>query len=200
MRDFGYTARGRAVNEAQAEVHVAFAAVVNRNDEDDPRTKRWHDAIAAFRAASERVYSDPLQQFDQGIKRVSEIDTVDMLDFLEADPVFYGSGYMKEKLLRELKRRKMDSREVERIRAIIINIIRTPDHHREFSDYCRVATAVADERFRDEIESLARSRSTPIALRASCALMALDGEWVALKRALRAASMRYWKKKYPDGF
>jgi hypothetical protein len=123
-----------------------------------------------------------------------------MLDFLEADPVFYRSGYMKEKLLTELKRRKLDRREVERLQAIIINIIRTPDHRREFTDYCRVAAAIADVRFRSELEGLARSRSTPIALRASWALMALDGEWVELKRALRAASMRYWKKTYPDDF
>ncbi len=52
---------------------------------------------------------------DQGAKRASEIDTVDMLDFLEADPIFHRSGYMKEKLLTELKRRNLDQHETTQI-------------------------------------------------------------------------------------
>src|SRR4051794_23510620 len=108
MRDFGYSKRGRHVNEARAEVHAAFKEVVNRNDSSDPRTRRWLSAIETFRAAYARVYPDTLRQVDQGAKRASEVDTAAMLDFLEADPIFDRSGYMKEKLLTELKRRKLD--------------------------------------------------------------------------------------------
>lgn len=118
MRDFGYSKRGRDVNEAQAEVHAAFAEVVNKNDKNDSKTRRWLSAIDAFREACARVYPQPLRAVDEGAKRASDIDTSDMLDFLEADPVFDRSGYMKEKLLTELKRRKLDRREVERLQAI----------------------------------------------------------------------------------
>src|SRR5437868_15271417 len=103
MRDFGYSERARAVNEAHAEVKVAFKEMRNRNDGSDPRTLRWLNALQAFRKAAARVYSEALQAVDNGAMRASEVDTADILDFLEADPIFFRSGYMKQKLLREIK-------------------------------------------------------------------------------------------------
>ena len=75
MGDFGYAKRGRAVNEAQAEIHEAFKEVVNRNDESDPRTKRWLDTVRAFGAACSRVYPEDLRLFEQGALPASEVDT-----------------------------------------------------------------------------------------------------------------------------
>jgi hypothetical protein len=113
MGVFGYAKRGRAVNEAQAEIHAAFKEVVNRNDESDPRTKRWLQAITAFGAARSRVYPEDLRLVEQGALPASEVDTADILDFLEADPVFYGSGYMKEELLGALKKRTFQQHETQ---------------------------------------------------------------------------------------
>src|SRR5690349_17859481 len=107
MRDFGYSERARPVNEAQAEIHAAFKEVVNRNDESDPRTRRWLNAIRAFHAAYSRVYPEDLRLFEQGALPASDIETGVILDFLEADPVFFRSGYMKESLLGELKKRSL---------------------------------------------------------------------------------------------
>jgi hypothetical protein len=153
MGDFGYAKRGRAVNEAQAEIHAAFKEVVNRNDESDPRTKRWLEAIKAFGAARSRVYPEDLRLVELGALPASEVDTADILDFLEADPVFYGSGYMKEELLGALKKRSFQQHEAQRLRAIILNVVRKSDR-REFRHYCRVATTVDDERFRQELTTL----------------------------------------------
>ena len=190
MRDFGYSKRGRDVNEAQAEVHAAFAEVVNRNDKNDPRTRRWLSAIEAFRAAYARVYSQSLREVDQGAKRASDIDTSDMLDFLEADPIFDRSGYMKEKLLTELKRRKLDECEVQRLQAIILNVVQKDDHRREFLRYCRAAANVDDERFRAELSALEQSDDAQVSQRANWVLAALDGKWLDLKRAARGDERR----------
>jgi hypothetical protein len=190
MRDFGYSKRGSEVNEAQSEVHAASAEVVDRNDRNDPRTRRWLNAIEAFRTAYARVYPGPLREVDEGAKRASEIDTSDMLDFLEADPIFDRSGYMKEKLLTELKRRKLDQREVERLQAIILNIVRKHDHRREFLRYCRAAANVDDERFRAELSALEQSDDAQASQRANWVLAALDGKWLDLKRAARGHERR----------
>jgi hypothetical protein len=190
MRDFGYSKRGRAVNDAQAELHAAFKEVVNRNDSGDPGTRRWLSAIETFRAARSRVYPDTLRQVDQGAKRASEIDTAVMLDFLEADPVFYRSGYMKEKLLTELKRRKLDQHEVERLQAIIISVVQKHDHRREFLRYCRAAANVADDRFRIELRTLERSDDPHVSQRANWVLAGLDRKWLDLKRAARGHERR----------
>lgn len=190
MRDFGYSMRWRDVNKAQAEVHAAFKEVVNRNDESDLRTRRWLSAIEAFQAAYARVYPEPLRQVDQGAMRASEIHTSDMLDFLEADPIFDRSGYMKEKLLTELKRRKLDQHEVERLQAIILNIVQKHDHRREFLRYCRAAANVDDERFRAELSALEQSDDPQVSQRANWVLAALDGKWLDLKRAARGSERR----------
>jgi hypothetical protein len=190
MRDFGYSKRGHEVNEAQTEVHAAFKEVANRNDSSDPRTRRWLNAIGAFQAAYARVYPDPLRQVDQGAKRASEIDTADMLDFLEADPVFDRSGYMKEKLLTELKRRKLDQHEVVRLQTIILSVVQKDDHRREFLRYCRAAANVDDQPFRTELRGLQQSDDPHIAQRANWVLAALDGKWLDLKRAARGQERR----------
>ena len=190
MRDFGYSKRGRDVEEARAQLHAAFSEVVDRNDETDPRTRRWCNAIEAFRAACARVYPDALQKVELGAKHASELDTDDMLDFLEADPFFFRSGYMKQKLLRELKRRTLDQHEGARLQAIIISVVQKPDHRREFLSYCRAAANVDDERFRAELDLLEHSGNPNVERRANWVLGGLEGKWLELRRAARGQERR----------
>jgi len=174
MRDFGYSQRGRAVNEAQAEIHAAFKEVVNRNDQSDPRTKRWLKAIEAFNAAYSRVYPQDLRLVEQGTLPASELDTSDILDFLEADPVFFRSGYMKETLLSALKKRSLERREIERLQTIILNIVQNADR-REFRRYCRTAATIPDEHFKEELQALQHSGDSDVRRRASWVLAAIQG-------------------------
>ena len=173
MRDFGYSERARAINEAQAEIHCAFKEVVKRNDESDPRTRRWLNAIKAFEAAYARAYPEDLRLFEQGALPVSDVDTTDILDFLEADPVFFRSGYMKESLLGELKKRTLDRREVERLQGIIFSVVRKPDR-REFRRYCRVAATVDDQGFREKLRHLEVVDDADVRRRAAWVLAALN--------------------------
>ena len=172
MRDFGFSAKAISVNAAQIEVHAAFKEVVNRRDEKDPRTRRWLDAIAEFRKVYSRVYPKGLQLVDQGLLPPSEVDTSGILDFLEADPIFDRSGYMKEVLLGSLKKRNLDHHEAERLRAIVIHVVRQWDR-REFRRYCRAATSVDNLGFRSQLESLALATDPDIRRRASWVLEAL---------------------------
>ena len=173
MRDFGYSARARAVNEAQAEIHDAFKEVVNRNDEGDPRTQRWLNAIKMFDAAYSRVYPEDLRLLEQGALPASEINTADILDFLEADPVFFRSGYMKEALLGALKQRPLAQHEITRLQTIILNVVRKADR-REFRRFCRVATVVDDHCFRGELNGLEVADDPGIRRRSRWVLAALD--------------------------
>ncbi|MGZ2412588.1 hypothetical protein ACUXST_002017 [Sphingomonas sp. F9_3S_D5_B_2] len=173
MRDFGYSDRARSVNAAQAEIHAAFEEVVNRNDESDPRTQRWLKAIKAFEEAYPHVYPEDLRLLEQGALPASDVDTTDILDFLEADPVFFRSGYMKETLLAEVKKRPLDRREIERLQAIIINVVQKPDR-REFRRYCRAATAVNHQQFRDKLRASEADEDADVRRRANWVLAALE--------------------------
>lgn len=189
-RDYGYSQRGRDVESTRAKIHVAFTEVVNRNDDSDPRTQRWRNAISAFNAALSRVYSKPLREVANGTIPASEVDTATMLDFLEADPDFFGSGYMKERVLTELKRRKLDRNEVARLQATIVRVVDKPDFRREFRSYCRAAVNVDDEQFRTRLEELERSDDPDVARRANWILAALKGRWEDLARARRGRERR----------
>jgi hypothetical protein len=167
-----YSKLAGGANAAQAEVGAAFAAVADRNDQADPRTRRWLDAAQAFRAARARAYPEALRQVDAGEKQVSEVNTPDILEFLEADPIFHRSGYMKAKLLTELKRRKLDRHEAKRLKAIIVNAVRRPDR-REFRHYCRAAAAVDDAGLRQELRDLERADDAGTRRRATWVLTAL---------------------------
>jgi hypothetical protein len=190
MRDFGYSERARAVNEAHAEVKAAFKEMRNRNDGSDPRTLRWLNALQAFRKAAARVYSEALQAVDNGAMRASEVDTADILDFLEADPIFFRSGYMKQKLLREIKKRKLDGYEVERLQAILLSVVQKNDHRREFLYYCRAAANVDDATFRTQLTALEQSDETHVSQRANWLLAGLDGRWLELRRAARGVQRK----------
>lgn len=177
MSDFDYSRRASDVNEANAALHEAVR--------EDRGGQQHLSALKAFRATYALVYPDSLRQFDQGTKTVSEIDTADMLYFLEADPFFFRSGYMKEKLLTELKRRKLDSNEIEQLQAIMISVIQKPKHRREFLRYCRAAVNVDDDVFRSKLTAMEKSDELYVSLRANWMLAALDGKWLDLRRAAR---------------
>jgi hypothetical protein len=167
-----YSKLAGEANAAQAEVRAAFRLVADRKDEADPKTRRWLGAIEAFRAAQALVYPEALRQVEQGERHVSELDTLDMLDFLQADPVFHRSGYMKAKLLTELKRRKLDRHEAQRLQAIIVNAVGKPDR-REFRHYCRAAAAVDDAGLRQKLRDLERADDAGTRRRATWVLTAL---------------------------
>lgn len=177
---FDYAKQARAVNEARAALNDAFAHV-HRRDEDDPRTRRWLDAIAIFNLACERAYPNSLREVVQGLSSVKDLQSSDMLDFLEADPMFFRSGYLKEKLLREIKQRKLNVSDRLRLQRIIIDVVQNRSHRREFFDYCRAAVSVDDPQLRRELGMLEQSSDERVGLRASLVSAALDGKWAELK-------------------
>lgn len=190
MGDFGYSRRAHDVNVAHDEVHASFKEVVNRNDQSDPRTRRWLAAIEAFRAAYSRVYPEPLRRIDRGESRASDIDTADMLDFLEADPMFDRSGYMKEKLLTELKRRSLDKGDGFRLQKVVLSVVHRSSHRREFLYFCRAAANVDDAEFRSKLISLEASLDAEVSQRANWVLAALEDKWPELRRASRGQEKR----------
>ncbi|MDX2211232.1 MAG: hypothetical protein SFV20_12850 [Sphingopyxis sp.] len=185
MSDFGYSKRSRAVEEARSDIVSAFADVANRWDKNDPRTQRWMNAVAKFRAAIDNAYSGTLADFARGNSAASAVKTSDILDFLEADPMFFGSGYLKERVLTALKQRKLERPEIKRLQRIILGVVGKADRRREIRDYCRVAVHVDSQNFRRELQAIEGSENKQIALRANWVLAALDGRFVEIAQKSR---------------
>jgi hypothetical protein len=104
--------------------------------------------------------------------------------FLEADPWFFRSGYIKADIIRKLRRAPLSPVQIARLRRVILSRIAGRDT-REFRWYCRLARLVSDPDFQLEIERLSLSPTEPIARRA---------RWVAAQLGARTDSTPPEKK------
>ena len=168
----GYAKRASEAREADAVVRATFAAMVDRTDQADPRTKAWLSARAEAAIVYARVYAGSLRSFAAGEIGENEVGTGDLLDFLEADPYFFGSGYMKEKALTLLKRRRLTPSLRNRLLGVILDSTQRPQR-REFVYYCQAAREIGAEELRVPLLELEKSSDAPQSRKASMLLAAL---------------------------
>ena len=64
--------------------------------------------------------------------------------FLEIDPWFFRSGYLKQVFITKLKRSDLTPSEINRTKKVLIKAVEAKGT-REFKYYCRLASAIADE-------------------------------------------------------
>jgi hypothetical protein len=95
------------------------------------------------------------------------------LKFLEADPWFFRSGYVKADLLRYVKKIEFTENETSRIERILLKVVDTRDA-REFRDYCQLARVVKTEFLRSELEKRLVHSDQDICRRAKWMLRALN--------------------------
>lgn len=126
----------------------------------------WELACRRFRENHDRL------AFPGGLARgmaslaAGDLTTIETsIRFLEADPWFFRSGYIKAEILRRLRRAELTPVQVARLRRVILARIAGRDT-REFRWYCRLARTIADSEFLAEIERLHSSSVAAIARRA----------------------------------
>lgn len=110
----------------------------------------WHDSILA----SDFLWNDETRQ---KIRKGDREAIEDTLLYLEVDPWYFRSGYLKEHIISSLKQAPLTELDKERIRQIIINIA-GGKNRREFRYYCRLALKVATDDFVLAIQQEAEKR------------------------------------------
>ena len=68
------------------------------------------------------------------------------IDFLVIDPVYHRSGYIKEELIRHLKRIELTEKQCARLREVILSVVDSGDR-REFRRYCQLAARIKNYNF-----------------------------------------------------
>ena len=76
------------------------------------------------------------------------------MQFLEADPYYFRSGYHKVDMIKQLCRRSLSPDHKKRLQQVVLNQIRDHDK-REFRAYCRLATHIVDPEFQKQIADMA---------------------------------------------
>ena len=76
-----------------------------------------------------------------------------VISFLEIDPRFFRSGYIKEEMLRKIGRAELNSKQTRRLRAVLLDAVERRGG-REFRRYCRTASHVYNDELLAELRSL----------------------------------------------
>jgi hypothetical protein len=170
----------RRVEAEYSALNDRFHESVTHRDDSTKARDEWQRACEAFHKYDHPVFrlwdKDVLAEVKS---RPGDWRNAALL-FLEADPWFFRSGYLKTKIVRALKQADLRPREIERVQSILINAVDRRDR-REYVEYCRLAqkygaSVLAAEleqragssdvrlasRARQMLESLARGRPSPV--------------------------------------
>lgn len=168
---FDYGERERAAQEAHAFYNEAVQ-LRRRYPHDselcDLHTQAshlWHNALKAAYPSS---FWDTYRRLRAG--DVAGLESAVL--FLEADPFFFGTEYVKEKLIRAIKRHMLTPNDSSCLQRVVLSLVDRRDG-REFRDYCRLARKVDSPELREQLEKRLTHNDPNIARRARWVLEAL---------------------------
>jgi hypothetical protein len=147
-------------------LHSAIRIAFAQRSESAAHNQEWRAACRRFHEAYDRLAFPG--GLDRGMSLLTEGDPAaieESIRFLEVDPWFFRSGYIKAEIIRHLRRAALSPAQVGRLRQVILARIAGRDT-REFRWYCRLARVVSDPDFRREVDQLSHSPAEPIARRA----------------------------------
>ena len=120
---------------------------------------RWENAVRAWKAYSgfgedTKFYFFESRDFLSTLASGDADAKESAIRFLEFDPYYYRSGYIKSKLLVRLKNIKLSASEVKRLQKVICNAIVSQQPKSEFKYYARLLKNVGTPEFRQKLQAL----------------------------------------------
>ena len=122
--------------------------------------ERWEKAVRDWKEFSGFGYPEMKFYFFENQTFLAALSAGDAdakesaIRFLEFDPYYYRSGYIKSKLLVRLKNIKLSASEVKRLQKVICNAIVSPQPKCEFKYYARLLKNVGTPEFRQKLQAL----------------------------------------------
>jgi hypothetical protein len=163
----------RRIEDELARLQARVRETASRRDRNAHRRTEWEEARRAFRSYMTQV--GMLEHPAVLVKiRAGEQPWLEAaFRFLEADPWFFRSGYIKGKLARAFKKVPFNARELNRVRYVLL--ARVLGHDRsEFKEYCRLAAKVANSGLRSELERALKKGDDRVRWRARTMLEYID--------------------------
>jgi len=129
-------------SKVMARLHQQIHETVKNRDKD---LKSWKSACREF-----HTYCSPI---DPMINRVYEDKIIAdkelqefVITFLELDPMFFRSGYIKEEMLKKIKKSPITIKQKDRLRSVLKDAVEKRGT-REFKKYCNLAIELANDEF-----------------------------------------------------
>ena len=120
----------------------------------------WENSVRAWKEFSGFGYPEMKFYFFENQTFLAALSAGDAdakesaIRFLEFDPYYYRSGYIKSKLLVRLKNIKLSASEVKRLQKVICDAIVSPQPKCEFKYYARLLKNVGTPEFRQKLQNL----------------------------------------------
>lgn len=143
----------RVMNKYTQKIHQTF----HKRRESDGAWQEWSDtcrAVHRIKLPTDFLWSDEHRDKVRSGDREAIDDTI---VYLEADPWYFRSGYLKEWLLDNLRKAPLNEENKSRLRKVILNVA-AGRNRREFRRYCLLAKKVTNEDFERTVKEKAEAR------------------------------------------
>ena len=137
---------------------------------------RWENAVRAWKEFSGFGYPEMKFYFFENqtflaVLSSGETDAKESaIKFLEFDPYYYRSGYIKSKLLVRLKQLKLNASEIKRLQKVVCNAILSPLPKSEFKYYAGLLKNIGTPEFRAKLQNLSVPDLSYLKVRLECCL------------------------------
>ena len=101
-------------------------------------------------ASISRAYPSSFSRSQDQLRVGDPAGLEDAVGFLEADPIFDGTGWRKEYLIQLLRDMDVPDNYADRLRAVVLNLVDRRDG-REFRAFCRLACKVDASELREQL-------------------------------------------------
>ncbi len=125
------------------------------------KSPTYQRLLAQFWAALEAAYPPDFDADFDKLRSHSDMKALETaVAFLEADPYFFRTGYIKEKLLRYIRGYELTPPYVSRLQQALLSVV---DRHycREFGEYCRLTRKIGSRTLRQELGNRATNHEDP---------------------------------------
>ncbi len=149
MKDFKKIIKSEA--EKMHKLHQAVHITLQTRSKD---RANWQKACEEFHS-----YISEIDSLIYKVYEEDEYSDAELLEFviafLEIDPLFFRSGYIKEEMLRKIKRSSLTPKQLSRLLNILHHAVENRGT-REFKAYCRLAAVIADKKLIGALETTIR--------------------------------------------
>lgn len=129
----------RAENRHHERIHATFS----RRTESDRAWKDWEEVASAWHAQRYPTTKMWENGFLTDLRASNRQAIEEAILYLEVDPWYFRSGYLKERLIRGLKAANLTERDRRRLWNVIWNVA-GGRNRREFRNFCSLAAVVGD--------------------------------------------------------